>query len=171
MNPAVRRTWLRAWALIAVTDALFATTLPVVAYHQPLGQVWKGVASVLIGPGAMQGHWHMIALGLAMHVCVALLWTTVFLILALMSPRLRRIIATPAGILGVATLYGPSIWIIMSFLVIPRLTGRPPTVGFRWYVQALGHVFFVALPIVATIGRGLRSAEGALSARPLGDAA
>jgi hypothetical protein len=171
MNPTVLRTWLRAWALVAVVDGLFATTLPVVAYGQPLGRVWKGVASVLIGPSAMLGHWRTIALGLGMHVCVALLWTTVFLILALMSPLLRRIVATPAGVLGVATLYGPAVWIIMSFLVIQRLTGRPPTINFRWYVQLLAHIPFVALPIVWAVGRGLRSAEGVLPVRPLGDPA
>ena len=54
MNPAIVRIWLRAWALIAVVDGIFATTLPVVAYGQPLGRVWKGVASVLLGPGAME---------------------------------------------------------------------------------------------------------------------
>jgi hypothetical protein len=171
MNPTVLRIWLRAWLTIAVVDGLFATALPVVAYGQPLGRVWKGVASVLIGPSAMLGHGRTIALGLGMHLCVALLWTTVFLILAMMSPRLRRIIATPAGILGVATLYGPSIWIIMSFLVIQTLTGRPPTINFRWYVQLLAHIPFVALPIVATIGLGLRSADGIAPARPLGDPA
>jgi hypothetical protein len=171
VNPAVVRIWLRAWALIAVVDGIFATALPVVAYGQPLGRVWKGVASVLLGPGAMEGGAHTILAGLLMHVSVALAWTTVFLILALMSPRLRRIIATPDGIFGVATLYGPLIWIVMSFLVIRTLTGRPPTTNFRWYVQLLAHIPFVGLPIVAAVGRGLRSVEGVVPVRPIGDAA
>jgi len=170
VNTNVLRTLLRAWITIAVIDGIFATTLPVVAYGQPLGRVWKGVASVLLGPAAMQGGTRTVLFGLLMHASVALTWTTVFLILALMSPRLRRIVATPAGILGVATLYGPAIWIVMSFVVIPRFTGRPPTVNFRWWVQLLAHVPFVALPIVWTIGRGLRSAVGIVPARPIGDA-
>jgi hypothetical protein len=171
MNPTVVRTWLRAWALIAVIDGIFATTLPVLAYGQPLGRVWKGVASVLLGPGAMEGGSSTILFGLLMHASVALTWTTVFLILALLSPQPRRIVASPAGILGVATLYGPAIWLVMSFVVIPRFTGRPPTVNFRWWVQLLAHIPFVALPIVWTIGRGLRSAVGMLPARPIGEAA
>ena len=171
MNPTVVRTWLRAWALIAVVDGIFATALPVVAYGQPLWRVWKGVASVLLGPAAMEGATGTILFGLLMHVSVALTWTTVFLVLALLSARLRRIVGTPAGVLGVATLYGPAIWIVMSFLVIPRFTGRPPTVNFRWWVQLLAHIPFVALPIVATIGRGLQSAVGIVPARPIGDAA
>ena len=171
MNPTIVRTWLRAWALLVVVDGIFATTLPVAAYGQPLWRVWKGVASVVLGPVAMQGGAGTVLFGLLMHAGVALTWTTVFLVLALMSRRLRRIVATPAGILGVATLYGPAIWIVMSFLVIPPFTGRPPAVNFRWWVQLLSHIPFVALPIVATIGRGLRSVDGIVPARPIGDAA
>ena len=171
MNGNVARTLLRAWLTLTVVDGIFATTLPVVAYGQPLWRVWKGVASVLLGPTAMQGGTGTILFGLLMHASVALTWTTVFLVLALLSPRLRRIVATPAGILGVATLYGPAIWIVMSFLVIPRFTGRPPTVNFRWWVQLLSHIPFVAVPIVAAIGRGLRSADGIVPVRPIGDAA
>ena len=171
MNGNVARTLLRAWLALTVVDGIFATTLPVVAYGQPLWRVWKGVASVLLGPTAMQGGTGTILFGLLMHASVALTWTTVFLVLALLSPRLRRIVATPAGILGVATLYGPAIWIVMSFLVIPRFTDRPPTVNFRWWVQLLSHIPFVAVPIVAAIGRGLRSADGIVPVRPIGDAA
>jgi hypothetical protein len=170
MNPTVLRLLLRAWALIAVVDGIFATTLPVVAYGQPLGRVWKGVASVLLGPSALQGDGRTILIGLVMHACVALAWTTVFLVLALSTTRLRRIIATPAGVLGVAALYGPAIWLVMSFVVIAPLTGRPPTINARWWVQLFAHIPFVALPIVATIGRGLRATDGVVAARPLGDA-
>jgi len=171
MNAAVLRLLLRAWALIAVVDGIFATALPVVAYGQPLGRVWKGVASVLLGPSAMEGGGRTILVGLVMHAGVALAWTTVFVVLALSSARLRRIVATPAGVLGVAALYGPAVWLVMSFVVIPRFTGRPPTINARWWVQLVAHVPFVALPIVATIGRGLRAIDGVVPARTLGDAA
>jgi hypothetical protein len=171
VNENFLRTWLRAWALITVVDGIFATVLPVVAYGQPFGRVWQGVASILLGRAAIRGGARTILFGLVMHATVALVWTTVFLVLVLLSPRLRRLVATPAGILGVATLYGPAIWIVMSLVVIPRFTNRPTQISERWWVQLLAHIPFVALPIVATIGRGLRSAEGALSARPLGDPA
>ena len=171
MNAAVLRLVVRAWALIAVVDGIFATTLPVVAYGQPLGRVWKGVASVVLGPSAMQGGGETILVGLVMHAGVALVWTTVFLVLTLSSARLRRIIATPPGVLGIATLYGPAIWLVMSFLVIARFTGRPPAITARWWVQLFAHIPFVALPIVATIGRGLGATDVVVPARPLGDAA
>jgi len=95
VNVNLLRTWLRAWALITVVDAIFATTLPVVAYHQPLGRVWQGVASMLLGRGA-QLDAPTILFGLVMHASVALLWTSVFMVLAVLSPRLRRIADQPA---------------------------------------------------------------------------
>ena len=171
MNENFLRIWLRAWALITVVDGIFATLLPVVAYGHPLGRVWQGVAAVLIGRAAIEGGARTILFGLVMHATVALVWTTVFLILVLLSPHLRRIAATPAGIVGVAAVYGPLIWIVMSFIVIPALTHRATQISSRWWVQLLAHIPFVALPIVATIGRGLRSAGGVTDAHPVGDAA
>jgi hypothetical protein len=165
------RVWLRAWALITVVDGIFATVLPVVAYGRPLGQVWLGVASVLLGRGAMYGGARTIAFGLVLHASVALVWTTVFLVLALLSTTLRRVVATPAGILAVATVYGPAIWIVMSRVLLPRVVGRPLVITAQWWVQLLAHIPFVALPIVATIGRGLRSTTPVVDAHPVGDAA
>ena len=170
MNDNFLRVWLRAWALITVVDGIFATLLPVVAYGQPLGRVWQGIASLLLGRTAVGGGLRTVLFGLVMHATVALVWTTVFLVLVLLSPRLRRIVATPAGIIGVSALYGPAIWIVMSFLVIVRLTGRPQPVGARWWVQLVAHIPFVALPIVATIGRGLRTADEVVPARPVAEA-
>jgi hypothetical protein len=42
----------------------------------------------------------------------------------------------------------------MSLLVIPVLLRRPPAITFRWWVQFLGHVPFVGIPIVASASRG-----------------
>lgn len=41
----------------------------------------------------------------------------------------------------------------MSLAVIPFLVGRPPAINVRWWVQLLGHIPFVAVPIVMSIGR------------------
>ena len=168
MNGNVVRTLLRAWLAIAVIDGIFATMLPVVAYDAPLGRVWQGVASTLLGPSAMQGGVRTMLVGLVMHAGVALAWTSVFLALALASPTLRRFIARPAGVLAVSAVYGPAIWIVMSYLVIPGLTGRAPTINDRWWVQLLAHIPFVALPIVAVIGRGLREVHDVVHVQPVG---
>ena len=66
MNGHVLRTLLRAWLAIAVIDGVFATLLPTVAYGTPLGRVWQGVASTLLGPTAMQGGGRTMLVGLAL---------------------------------------------------------------------------------------------------------
>lgn len=83
-------------------------------------------------------------------------WSAVFLLLVLSSPWIRGVVATPAGVIAVAAVYGPVIWMVMSLVLIPLFTHRPPTINFRWWVQFVGHVPFVALPIVASIGLGAR---------------
>lgn len=164
MTISIRSTLVRAWLTIAVVDWLFASTLGVVAYHSTVARVWQGVASVVLGPSALQGGLRTVLVGTALHLCVAFTWTAVFLGLALLSERLRSIISTPAGVLAVAIVYGPLVWIAMSTLIIPTATGRPPTIGARWIVQAVAHMFFVALPIVAMVARGLGAPAGRRSA-------
>ncbi len=62
---------------------------------------------------------------------------------------------------GVAsTLLGPFIWMVMSLAVIPLLLQRPPAINIRWLVQLIGHIPFVGIPIVASIGRGAPRSEG-----------
>ena len=85
--------------------------------------------------------------------------------------RRTILVATPAGILAVAMVSGPAIWVVMSMVVIPRLVGRSVVITAQWGVLLLAHIPFVALPIVATIGGGLSSSTGVVDTRPLGDTA
>jgi hypothetical protein len=93
-----------------------------------------------------------VLVGLAMHVAVAFTWSAVFLVLAQRAAWLRRLLSSPAGLVKVAAVYGPLVWTVMSLVVIPALVRRPPSIGFRWWVQFFGHFPFVGLPIVAGIG-------------------
>ena len=70
-----------------------------------------------------------------------------------MAPALGRIARARFGLVTLATIYGPLIWLAMSFLIIPSMTHRPPTINFRWWVQFFGHIPAVALPIIATLTR------------------
>jgi hypothetical protein len=160
-----------AWLTTALTDGLFASALSVFAYHSTVARLWQGVAATLLGPAALQGGIRTALIGVMMHIGVALWWSTVFLILYSAWPRLRRIVSTAGGAIGVAMVYGPLIWLVMSWVVIPQLTGRPPTITVRWWVQLLGHIPFVALPIVATIGLGVGSSVRRRSVQPIGSAA
>jgi hypothetical protein len=111
------------------------------------------VAAVPLGPSALQGGTRAVLIGLALHLSVALTWSTVFLVLYSVSGWLRRLTSTPAGVVGAAVVYGPLIWLTMSFIVIQSFTHRPPTINYRWWVQFFGHMPFVALPIVTRIAQ------------------
>jgi hypothetical protein len=143
----------RAGLMTSVTDGLFSSVLAAFVYGSTVTRLWQGVASVPLGASAFDGGSRTAAVGLLMHVAVAFTWSAVFLLLVLSSSWLRGVVASPLGVVGVASVFGPLIWIAMSLAVIPMFTHRPPTINGRWWVQLVGHFPFVGLPIVAMIGR------------------
>lgn len=145
----------RAGLLCGVIDGLWAVVLTLVYGRTVLG-LWQGVASTVFGPGMLEGGVPAALLGLTMHFTVAFTWSAVFLALVAGLPWLRRLLATSPGVLALAAVYGPVIWIVMSAAVIPLLTGRPLDVTYRWWIQLAGHVLFVGLPIVGSIARDER---------------
>ena len=151
------------WLVTAAWDFLCASALSVLAYRSTFGRLWQGVAATALGPAARDmGAWG-VAAGLALHLLVALTWSTAFVLAVVGSRALRRALARPGGAVAVAAAYGPIIWLVMSLAVIPLATGKPPTLGFRWWVQVLAHVPFVSLPLVFTARRALGLADGGLA--------
>ena len=147
------RELLPVWLVTTVWDGICATALGVLAYGSTAAGVWQGVASTVLGAPALTGGAGATAVGLGLHALVALTWSAVFVAASRMWPSLRRIIRTPGGALAVAAAYGPLIWLVMSLVVIPMATGRPPRVGPRWWVQIGAHIPFVSLPLVFTARR------------------
>ena len=39
----------------------------------------------------------------------------------------------------------------MSLVIVPLFTHRPPAINVRWWVQFVGHIPFVALPMVTLL--------------------
>jgi hypothetical protein len=146
---------LLTWLGTAAWDFLCASALSVLAYGSPFARLWQGVASTVLGPAALQMGAEGVAVGLALHLAVAFTWSALFVLTLAMSPQLRRVVARPSGALAVACAYGPVIWLVMSLVVIPLASGRPPAFGFRWGVQVFAHVPFVTLPLVFTARRAL----------------
>ena len=144
----------RAGLLTAVVDGLFSSVLNVVAYRSTVSRLFQGVASVLLGSEALNGGTRTAVIGVLMHFGVAFAWSAVFLFLVLRSRRVRALLASPYGVIKVASLYGPFIWMVMSLVVIPILLHRPPTIGVRWWIQLIGHIPFVGVPIVASTRGG-----------------
>jgi hypothetical protein len=143
----------RAGVATGVTDALFAVALAVV-YGSTVTRLWQGVASTVVGRSAFEGGARTALLGVAMHFAVAFTWSLVFLFLVNHSSWIRSVLASPFGVVKVAAVYGPAIWLVMSLIVVPLLVQRAPTIAVRWWIQLAGHVPFVGLPIVASMGAG-----------------
>lgn len=143
---------LRAGVTTAVVDGLFSSIL-VVLYGSTVPRLWQGVAAMLFGSAALSGGTRTVLLGLALHLCVALTWSAIFVFAVSRLARIRGVLASPGGVYKVAAVYGPAIWMVMSLVVIPALTHRPPRIWYRWWVQWFGHIPFVGLPIAMSVRR------------------
>jgi len=154
MNRDTVSRLVRAGLVTGVIDAIFSSVLVTVFYHSTVTRLWQGVASVPLGKEALNGGTRTALIGLLIHFGVAFWWSAVFLLLYVRSARIRDLVASQYGVIKVAALYGPFIWLVMSLAVIPLLAHRPPIINFRWWVQLLGHIPFVAIPIVAVISTG-----------------
>jgi hypothetical protein len=157
MNRDMTSRLVRAGLLTGVTDGLFACVLALFFYHSTVTRLWQGVASVLLGKSALDGGLTTAWIGVLMHFGVAFTWSAVFLFLFSRSSWIRAQVASRNGVIKVASVYGPFIWMAMSLIVIPLLVHRPPSITTRWWIQLIGHIPFVGLPIVWSIGRGARS--------------
>lgn len=142
----------RAGLLTALSDGLFSSVLSAAFYGSTVTRLFQGVAATLLGPRALQGGTSTALIGVLMHIGVAFGWSAVFLFLVMRLSWIRGLLAAPYGVLRVASVYGPCIWLVMSLVVIPLLLHRPPSITIRWWVQFIGHIPFVAVPIVASIG-------------------
>lgn len=151
----------RAGLLTGVTDGLFAIVLSVAFYGSTVTRLFQGVASTLLGREAYDGGTPTALIGVLMHFGVAFGWSAVFLLLVLRSPRIRRVLTSRYGAVKIALVYGPFIWLVMSLVVIPLLLHRPPTINARWWIQLIGHIPFVGLPIAAAIGSGVSRPDDA----------
>jgi magnesium-transporting ATPase (P-type) len=156
---SVGRALLVTWLVTAAWDFLCASALSVVAYGSTFSRLWHGVAAAVLGPAAFDMGARGVAVGLALHLTVAFVWSAVFVLALATSAVLRRTIARPSGALAVAAVYGPVIWLVMSLAVIPLATGKPPVLAFRWWVQVFAHIPFVTLPLVFTARRAFGLTE------------
>jgi len=147
------------WLVTAAWDFLCASALSVFGYHATFSRFWQGVASTALGPKALEMGALGVGAGLALHLVVAFIWSTLFVLVLASSERLHRVVDRSGGAVVVAGLYGPVIWLVMSLVVIPLATGQPPTFAFRWWVQIFAHVPFVTLPLVLTARRMLGVGE------------
>ena len=159
------RRLVRAWLMLALVDFLWAVALSL-AYGRPAMSAFHGVATVALAPGWMPEIAPSATLGVALHVSVAFTWAAIYLLLQQRLRWLTRTTATRRGQAAIAVVYGPFIWLVMSTLVIPLMTGVAVVFNARWAIQLVGHVFFVGLPVVLGAGRGAGVTDPALPRTP-----
>ncbi len=151
---AVSARLLRSTIFTALSDGLFSSVLVTVFYGSTFTALWQGVASTLLGRGAFDGGTPNVIVGLAMHCSVAFGWSAVFLFIVSRAGWVRSLLYSRFGVVKVAAIYGPCVWLMMSLVIIPLITHRGlPTLTYRWWVQLVGHFPFVGIPIVWSIGR------------------
>lgn len=141
----------RAGLLTGLIDGLFSTVLVTFFYGSTATRLWQGVASTLLGRGAFDGGTRTALIGLLMHFGVAFGWSAVFLFAILRAGWVRRLLDSPHGVIKVAALYGPFVWLAMSLAIIPLLVHNAPAISYRWWIQLIGHFPFVGIPIVASL--------------------
>ena len=149
----------RSGVAVGVSDFVFASVANGLINHRTPIRVFQGVASVPLGRGALNGGTRTFLLGVAIHFCVAFFWSAVYLLLTRGVPSLGRLVKTPAGALIFAAVYGPIIWLVMTFIVIPAFVHRPPTITAIWWVNLFGHIPFIVLPMVWASGDGRGSRQ------------
>lgn len=152
-RPTVARALLITWLVTAAWDFVCASGLTVLAYKGTFAGLWRGVASTAFGQQMLTAGTGGVVAGIAAHLSIAFTWSAIFVSALVLSAGLRRLVASPVGAFVVACVYGPIIWLVMSFGVIQLLTGRTPTLSYRWWVQIFAHIPFVTLPLVFTARR------------------
>src|SRR5258705_13956554 len=108
--------WLLAGLVTGVADGLFSSILSVAFYGSTVTRLFQGVASTLLGPAAFEGGSRTALIGILIHFGVAFGWSTVFLLLVMASPWIRRVLESHGGIIKIALIYGPFVWIVMSLV-------------------------------------------------------
>jgi hypothetical protein len=151
MTADLIKRWVRAGLITGITDGLFAIVLSTMFFNSTVLRLWLGVASVPFGKEALGGGVGTEIIGVLLHFTVAFTWSAIFVCIFVRSPSVRRTLDTRGGILKVAAIYGPLIWLVMSLIVIPVVAHRMPNITSRWWIQLVGHFPFVGLPMVASV--------------------
>jgi hypothetical protein len=143
-----------AGVLTGVTDGLFSSVLSVAFYHSTVQRLFQGVASTLLGAGAFGGGNLTFAIGVLMHFGVA------FAMVDRVSVN-RQARALDLQLTQLSVRSGKGRVAVRPLHLDGDVAGchsillhRPPVINIRWLVQLIGHIPFVGIPIVWSIGRG-----------------
>lgn len=161
-RPSITRVLVAA-LVVAAADLLDAIVVWVILYRKStVERILQSIASGLLGrDAAFGGGSATAALGLVLHVVVALGWTIVFWMLLQRWRRLRAWTVSTGGAVLAGLVYGAVVWLLMDGVVLPLSRARATPVTAAWFwIQLATHPFVVGLPIAVILGRAGRPAPG-----------
>lgn len=142
-------------AVVAALDFCYVLVRWVWLEHAlTVQELAQSIATGLLGNAAYDGGAGTAVLGLALHSMIALVWTLIFFLLTTRLQGLRRLVSTMRGRVLAGLAWGPIIWLLMDFVVLPLSRARPtPTSSPTFYINLLQHALMIGLPMAVMLGR------------------
>ena len=141
-------TILFAWLVTGTLDITAALIYYPIMYGITQTQLLQNIASGVLGERAFAGGLQMAALGLLIHYCIALLWTSVYFIgyPAITVLWRNRFVA------GIS--YGIAVWLVMNLVVLPlSKVNRSPFDLKQALIGAVILMICIGLPNSIVVGK------------------
>jgi len=134
------RKILLATLVAGTLDILSACVYTLIAGRAPINML-KGLASAILGDGAVKGVAGVALVGLLLHFAIMAVMAAFFVIVADRTPipKSRWLIA------GIA--YGIGLWAVMNLIVLPLRFGWHPFTALGLTEQFFSHIVLVGIPI------------------------
>jgi uncharacterized membrane protein YagU involved in acid resistance len=127
--------------LVAGTlDILSACVYTLIAGRAPINML-KGLASAILGDGAVKGGIGVALVGLLLHFAIMTVMVAFFVIAAARLPILK------SRWLIAGVVYGIGLWAVMSLVVLPLRFGWHPFTPLGLVEQFFSHIVLVGIPI------------------------
>ncbi|MBW8843018.1 MAG: hypothetical protein JF608_14700 [Sphingomonadales bacterium] len=127
--------------LVAGTlDILSACVYTLIAGRAPIDML-KGLASAIMGDGAVKGGSGVALVGLLLHFAIMTVMVAFFILAAARLPILK------SRWLIAGAVYGIGLWAVMSLIVLPLRFGWHPFTPLGLAEQFFSHIVLVGIPI------------------------
>ena len=144
----------------ALIVALLDGAYPIILNWYRLGlntprRVFQSVASGWLGKASFDGGNTSMMIGIASHVMIAVIWTSIYALIVRKLAFVQRLLGTKKGTALVAASYGAFIWLWMNYVVIAlsRATVTPAT-KWQFWSQLVWHMVGVGPAIIYLTEKG-----------------
>jgi uncharacterized membrane protein YagU involved in acid resistance len=155
-RPGFVETVLIGGAIAATLDALDAVVYYSAAQNVAPWNIFRYIASGLLGTSAFDGSMKTALLGLALQYTIAIGAAAVFYFVCLWWPALYE----KPFIFG--PLFGVAVFVVMHYVVVPlsRVTRREMSMGWPEFLdQIFAHTILIGLPIALMAARSARASR------------